>query len=151
VLDLGSGSGVLARRAAERGAGELLALDDDLAAVRSTRAVLGLEPDAADGRSAARGRPARGDWSDLLAGAPHARAIDVVLMNPPFHVGRQVVGELSRAFVAAALEALRPGGRLVLVANRALPYERDLAAWATWRDVTPANSRGFKVLDATAR
>jgi 16S rRNA (guanine1207-N2)-methyltransferase len=151
VLDLGSGSGVLARRAAERGAGELLALDDDLAGVRSTRAVLGLEPDAAGGRSAARGRPARVDWSDLLAGAPHARAIDVVLMNPPFHVGRQVVGELSRAFVAAALEALRPGGRLVLVANRALPYERDLAAWATWRDVTPANSRGFKVLDATAR
>jgi 16S rRNA (guanine1207-N2)-methyltransferase len=191
VLDLGSGSGVLARRAAERGAGELLALDDDLAAVRSTRAVLGLEPDAADGRSAAGGRPgaevetgggtgaggepggrtavggelggrpaaggepggrpARVDWSDLLAGAPHARAVDVVLMNPPFHVGRQVVGELSRAFVAAALEALRPGGRLVLVANRALPYERDLAAWATWRDVTPANSRGFKVLDATAR
>ncbi|MBA2666388.1 MAG: methyltransferase [Trueperaceae bacterium] len=144
VLDLGCGTGLLARRALAQGAREVIALDDDLAAVRSTRAAL--EAASAEGRTDELAPSVT--WSDLLAEAPRARDVDVVLMNPPFHVGRQVVGALSRAFVAAALTALRPGGRLLMVANRALPYERDLAAWATWRDVTPAGTKGFKVLDA---
>jgi 16S rRNA G1207 methylase RsmC len=135
VLDLGCGTGVLARRAQTRGAAEVHALDDDLAAVRSTRAALA-------------GRPASVHWSDLAAQVPAVRVLDVVLMNPPFHVGRQVVGALSRAFVAAGLAALRPGGQLWLVANVALPYERDLARWAQWRNATPPGATRFKVLTA---
>jgi 16S rRNA (guanine1207-N2)-methyltransferase len=137
VLDLGCGSGVLAARAVARGAAHVLGADDDLAAVRRTAA-------AAPGAAMA--------WSDLLQDVPGAAgAFDVVLMNPPFHVGRQVVGALSRAFVAAALTALRPGGRLVMVANAALPYERDLSAWADWQDVTPPGDARFKVLAARSR
>jgi 16S rRNA (guanine1207-N2)-methyltransferase len=136
VLDLGCGSGVLARRAVALGAAEVLAVDDDLAAVRSTR----------------EGVPgARVVWSDLLTRLDEPLGVDVVLMNPPFHVGRQVVGALSRAFVAAALSALAPTGRLLMVANAALPYERDLSAWATWRACTPVGERRFKVLEARRR
>jgi 16S rRNA G1207 methylase RsmC len=68
-----------------------------------------------------------------------------VWCNPPFHVGRQVVGALSRAFVAAARVALRPGGVGWFVTNRGLPYEREFAAWGSFADVTPPGERAFRV------
>jgi 16S rRNA (guanine1207-N2)-methyltransferase len=110
-----------------------VAVDDDLAAVRSAAANLG-----ADAR-------VRVVHADLTEGVPDA-AFDAVWCNPPFHVGRQVVGALSRAFVAAAHEAVRPGGEAWFVANRALPYEAELEGWAAWGDATPAAERAFKVL-----
>ena len=139
VLDLGCGSGVLSLRAQRLGAREVVALDDDLAAVRSSEAVLAGE---------VAGEAARVAWSDLTLDASDATGMDVVLMNPPFHVGRRVVGALSEGFVAAAEAALRPGGRLWLVANAALPFERLLASWRGSSDVTPAGVRGYRVYAA---
>ncbi len=133
VLDLGCGTGLLARRALQLGAAEVVAVDDDLAAVRSAERQL-----AGDAR-------ARVHHGDLLDGLGPL-GFDAVWCNPPFHVGRQVVGDLSRAFVAAAHAALRPGGEAWFVANRALPYEAELAPWAAWGDATPAGERAFKVL-----
>ena len=139
VLDLGCGSGVLARRALLAGAAEVLALDDDLAAVRSTQAVLAGAPRA------------RALWSDLTLDAPDASDFDVVLTNPPFHVGRRVVTALSEGFVAAAHAALRPGGRLWLVANAALPFARLLADWQAVRELTPAGVGAYRVFSAVRR
>lgn len=139
VLDLGCGSGVLARRALRSGAAAVLALDDDLAAVRSTRAVLPGAPRA------------RAVWSDLTLDAPDASPFDVVLTNPPFHVGRRVVAELSEGFVAAADGALRPGGRLWLVANEALPFARLLADWQAVRELTPGGVGAYRVFSAVRR
>lgn len=144
VLDLGCGSGVLARRALRLGAAEVVAVDDDLAAVRSTRAVLERAPDAA--------APARASahWSDLTLDLERPAGFDVVLTNPPFHVGRAVVGALSSGFVAAAAAALRPGGRLWLVANAALPFDRLLADWDDVADATPAGVLAYRVFSARA-
>jgi len=86
-------------------------------------------------------------WHDVTAGLP--RRYDVIMSNPPFHVGRADEPELGRAFIAAAADALDPRGRLWLVANRHLPYESILnERFATVRTV--ANERGFKVIEATA-
>jgi 16S rRNA (guanine1207-N2)-methyltransferase len=74
-----------------------------------------------------------------------------VCTNPPFHVGRRVVGALSQGFVAAAGAALRPGGRLWLVANAALPFDRLLASWGAVSDATPPDTRGYRVFVATRR
>lgn len=146
LLDLGCGTGLLARRALRDGAREVVAVDDDLAAVRSAALQL------ADADAGARARVVHADLIDGVV----PLGFDAVWCNPPFHVGRQVVGALSRAFVAAAHEALRPGGEAWFVANRALPYEAELERWAAWGDATPVGERAFKVLwarrgPATAR
>jgi 16S rRNA (guanine1207-N2)-methyltransferase len=140
VLDLGCGTGLLARAALAAGAGEVVAVDDDLAAVRSASAQLGDDPRAVV-LHADLLRPVDPARAPLLA----AGGFDEVWCNPPFHVGRQVVGALSRAFVAAAHQALRPGGIAWFVVNRALPYERELAAWGEHADVTPEGERAFTV------
>ncbi|MFO1081746.1 MAG: methyltransferase, partial [Reyranellaceae bacterium] len=66
-------------------------------------------------------------WLDLTS-APAPAIYDSIVCNPPFHAGRAAQPSLGQAVIAAAARALRPGGRLVLVANRGLPYEASLAA-----------------------
>jgi 16S rRNA (guanine1207-N2)-methyltransferase len=54
-------------------------------------------------------------------------SVDVVLLNPPFHLGSSVhTGAATRLFEAAA-RMLRPGGELLTVFNSALAYRRELA------------------------
>jgi 16S rRNA (guanine1207-N2)-methyltransferase len=61
-------------------------------------------------------------WLDLAAEAAPATYAAVVC-NPPFHAGRAAAPALGQGMIAAAARALRPGGRLFMVANRGLPYE----------------------------
>ncbi|NLA68255.1 MAG: class I SAM-dependent methyltransferase [Gammaproteobacteria bacterium] len=85
-------------------------------------------------------------WHDVAAGIPSG--YDVVVSNPPFHApdGRER-RDTGRAFIAAAARALRPGGRLWLVANRHLPYEQALGeGFGEARLV--AQEAGFKVVEA---
>lgn len=64
-------------------------------------------------------------WYDLLA-EPVERRYDLVVMNPPFHQGRAAEPSIGEGFIRAASAALKPGGKLYLVANRSLPYEATL-------------------------
>ena len=84
--------------------------------------------------------------SDLDAGLAPAARFDTVLMNPPFHVGKGVRLDVSRAFAATARRRLKKGGELWLVANRALPYEALLADWASVHGLR--DESGFKVIRA---
>lgn len=85
-------------------------------------------------------------WHDVTAGLP--RRYDFIVSNPPFHAqGRADRPDLGRAFIAAAADALQPGGRLWLVANRHLPYESVLDA-RFGRVRTVAQAQGFKVIEA---
>jgi len=84
-------------------------------------------------------------WLDVTAGLD--RRYDFIVSNPPFHVGHAGEPELGRRFIAVAAEALNPGGRLLLVANRHLPYEAALAK-AFSRVDKCAEMQGFKVFEA---
>lgn len=66
-------------------------------------------------------------WIDLLGEAVERR-YDAIVMNPPFHRSRATEPEIGAGMIRAAAKALKPGGRLFMVANRQLPYEPVLAA-----------------------
>jgi len=85
-------------------------------------------------------------WHDVTRGVDGR--YDVIVCNPPFHAqGRGDRPDIGRRFIAVAAQALKPGGRLWLVANRHLPYEAELDAhFAQVRTVAQAG--GFKVVDA---
>jgi len=81
-------------------------------------------------------------WHDVTTGLP--QRYDFIVSNPPFHQGRADEPELGRGFIGAAAAALRPGGRLWLVANRHLPYEAALGqGFGSVRTVR--EEAGFKV------
>ncbi len=84
-------------------------------------------------------------WHDVVTGLPGR--FDAVVSNPPFHQGHADLPQLGRAFIASAAAALRPGGRLLMVANRHLAYEATLRG--RFAAVRPMAERdGFKVIEA---
>lgn len=85
-------------------------------------------------------------WQDLLS-EPVADRYEAVIMNPPFHQGRAAEPGIGQQLIRAAAKALKKGGRLIMVANRPLPYEDTLRVeFAEWRET--ARDGGFKVLAA---
>ncbi len=86
-------------------------------------------------------------WHDVTRGLPER--YDAIVSNPPFHfAGRAELPALGQAFIASAADALTADGRLLLVANRQLPYEGVLAARFT--QVRQLALRdGFKAIEAS--
>ena len=89
--------------------------------------------------------PVHCHWQDVARGVDER--FDAIVCNPPFHaLGRGDRPDIGRAFIAAAANALKPGGRLWLVANRHLPYEQALGdGFAQVRTV--AQNGGFKIVE----
>jgi len=87
-------------------------------------------------------------WHDVTTGLP--RNYDAIIMNPPFHVGQATSVDLGRAFLKTAAHSLKRGGKLLLVANRQLPYEAVLEAnGLLWRKIV--EDKVYKVLSAEKR
>jgi 16S rRNA (guanine1207-N2)-methyltransferase len=113
VLDMGCGSGALGVVAARlSGGGRVRLVDADIEAVRSSRGTI--EVSGVKNCSVV--------VSDIASAVIEER-FDVVVSNPPFHVGKATNLQLPLQFIHDAWEVLNPGGRLYLVANRTLPYE----------------------------
>src|SRR5690606_34707718 len=64
-------------------------------------------------------------WHDLVTERVDGR-YELIVMNPPFHQGRAAEPAMGKAMIMAAFSGLKPGGRLIMVQNRGLPYARTL-------------------------
>jgi len=117
AVDLGCGTGVIAAALArERQWLRVTATDQSAAAVSSAAATA-----AANGLSA-RVQVLR---DDAMSTQPDA-SVDLILCNPPFHIGTSVnAGAALRLFDAAG-RVLAPGGELWTVFNSHLAYDRAL-------------------------
>ena len=112
VLDLGCGAGVIGMASAIMApSAQITLVDVDALAIECAAETLrrnGIDRAKvllSDGFSATRGR-----------------RYSLILTNPPFHAGHGVSLLQTERFIGEAHERLLPGGRLVLVANRFLPY-----------------------------
>ena len=116
AADLGCGSGVVAAVLAQaRPELAVLASDVSAGAVASARATA--EANALTNVTVTR--------DDALGDQPDA-SLDLVVLNPPFHLGATVhTGAASKLFAAAA-RVLKQGGELVTVYNSHLGYRAEL-------------------------
>ena len=137
IVDLGCGYGALGMFAVHRAANVRASLVDvDLLACECARAsvalnrIPGVEVVLGDGQSA------------LMQGSP-----TLVISNPPFHSGHPRSSSTAERWIRASRESLSPGGRLVIVANRFLPYDRLLRSCFGAVEVL-ADDRRYRVLSA---
>jgi 16S rRNA (guanine1207-N2)-methyltransferase len=139
VADLGCGTGVIADYMLAKNADlrRVLCFDADARAVEIARMNLAERHP---------GREVECIWADLSK--PHAiKPVDLVVMNPPFHVEKAQAITLGQAFIANAAQMLKQNGVLFMVANAHLPYEQDLAKH--FRNVQKLHEgHGFKIITA---
>jgi 16S rRNA (guanine1207-N2)-methyltransferase len=113
ALDIGSGAGYLGLEIARIASkGQVTMVDASLAAVSAARRAIeesglrNIQVLASDG-----------------AQEVMAQRFDLVVTNPPFHIGGIQTKEVAERFIREAARVLRPRGRFYLVANRFLKYE----------------------------
>jgi 16S rRNA (guanine1207-N2)-methyltransferase len=113
VLDAGCGNGIIGLFAAVQGAGFVHLVDNNLLAVEASRQTLSV-----NGIQNAEVRA-----GDLL-NPWFPDQYDLVLSNPPFHAGQAVDYQVAQDLIENSYQALNPGGRLIMVANRFIRYNR---------------------------
>lgn len=137
ALDLGCGYGLIGMymaRHTERG--EVTLIDADSLACDCAERNL-----AADGAFNTRVL-----LNDGLEGLGRER-FTLIASNPPFHSGQEVSSKTTERWLRLAYTHLEPRGRLVLVANRFLPYDHVLETVFGSCEVVAENTR-FRVLQA---
>ncbi|MBI5812113.1 MAG: methyltransferase [Meiothermus silvanus] len=136
VLDLGGGYAGLSLPFAAAGASVTVA-EDDWVSILSAQASF-----------QANGLEGRVVHSDVEEALPSTDRFDIIVSNPPFHLGGEVILDVAQAFVQAASSRLRSGGRFYLVANSFLKYEPLLEA--AFGNLSTLRRGGYKVLRSEA-
>ena len=136
IFDPGCGLGVLGLSALRRWPESRALLADvdhrAVACAAGSAADLGLEDRAVT------------SWWDATRDPAPSITCDLALVNPPFHSGVPVDLQPARAIFKVLATILDRGGRAFIVANRTLPWERDLGEIGTMTRV--ADARGYKIL-----
>lgn len=139
IADLGAGWGYLGTELLKRG-GKIDRLDSYEADWMSLQASRGnLASHAGDTLLGF-------NWTDII-GEETEGGYDHIVMNPPFHSGREADPGIGETFIARAAAMLNPGGRLLMVANRKLPYERQLRRQFR-QTFALGEDMGFKLFEA---
>ncbi len=140
VADFGCGYGYLSARMLETcpDVSHLICIDADYRAVRACKQNIGARTKVHFDCL----------WDDLAAPDNNFTGrFDAVIMNPPFHEGRDTKASLGSAFIETSYNALKENGKLIMVANVHLPYEPVLRSMFG-RVEQLASQNGFKILKA---
>jgi 16S rRNA (guanine1207-N2)-methyltransferase len=113
VLDIGCGYGAIGIVAANLGAAYVDLADNHLLSIASTNENIHLNKIFNATIYA----------SDLYSSLPDVK-YDLILSNPPFHMGKQVDYRVTEKMISEGHKRLNAGGSLIIVANRFIRYER---------------------------
>ena len=86
-------------------------------------------------------------WHDLAYKPDGISPLDWIIMNPPFHEGKETNIDIGQKFIKTASASLRKNGPLMVVANAHLPYEEILNQEFSAVDKV-TEEQGFKVFKA---
>ena len=135
VLDFGCGAGVIGACIGTLNQKvNLTCLDSNALALKSCEETL-----------AANGLDGTVIASDGLSEVQHS--YDMIISNPPIHAGVKTDTHMSMRLLDSVHKHIKPGGSLILVANRHLPYEKWLSQ-NFMHLVELAANQHFKVLTA---
>lgn len=138
ILDLGCGCGIISMVLAAMGFARVEASDISATALALTQA---------NARLNGCEQVLTLHAAELLRGLGR---YDLIISNPPSHALRTRSREQLLALRDGLDDHLRPGGRLVVVANTFLQFGQDLAG-AGWEVQELARARGYSVLEAARR
>jgi 16S rRNA (guanine1207-N2)-methyltransferase len=130
TLDLGCGYGLLALALVQAGCGEVVATDNNAAALRACE---GNMQQALPSQNIS---VVADDCGGNLRGS-----FDLILCNPPFHQGFDVEQDLTDRFLEAAFLLLKPGGQALFVVNAFIPLERKATVWFSQVEKVADNGR----------
>jgi len=136
VLDLGCGYGIIGIFASKLNPNKITMVDNNLHAIEST-----IKNTNKYCKNNIKIVP-----SDILNNI-HDQRFDLIISNPPFHVGREINYQISHEIITQSWEALHPSGSLLLVANRFLPYNKIIQQIFSSISIIEENSR-FSLIQA---
>ncbi len=87
-------------------------------------------------------------WRDLTNVQGDLRNLDFIVMNPPFHEGKNANISIGKSFIDSAYASLKRNGTLFMVANNHLPYDHILED-KFFKCQKLYEGQGFKVFIAT--
>lgn len=132
LLDLGCGDGYLACLAARHGFSDVVATDNNAAALAATRHNF-------------TALKIKGEVIAADAGNSIKQKFDLILCNPPFHQGFAVSGDLTDKFLRAARRLLQPRGKALFVVNGFVPLAQK--AGQSFSQVHPvAENKSYKLI-----
>jgi len=136
VLDLGCGYGIIGIFASKFKPNKITMVDNNLLAIESTKKNVenqyikdvNIVP------------------SDILINITDQK-FDLIITNPPFHVGMEINYHIAYEIIKQSWEALQPSGSLLLVANKFLPYKKIIEQVFSSNSIIEENSR-FNLIQA---
>ena len=132
VLDLGSGNGVISKYLKEKSSHlDIHLLDDNYLAYLSGKLNI---------------KEANHNWDYNLENFPQDH-FDLVISNPPFHFGHEIDFSIPMELLRSTHKIIKPGGRLLLVANNFINYKSTLSDLFTSINIINRNKK-FYILEA---